>query len=152
MTTPDLSPEHRERLAALADLLDTVEPDRFDMDDWYIDGGDGGHDPHEATHLPHQCDTTGCALGWAVTLFPPLGDEDFYAFGQRVFGLIGVPGQSESAFRWLFDYRWESVDNTPRGAAARIRYMLEHGLPEDWREQMSGEAPLCYSTNEVRHG
>lgn len=144
MTTPNLSPEHRERLAALADLLETVEPERFDMEDFYIAGDVVGHLPTEAVQLPHECNTTGCALGWAVTLFRPLGYEDWYAYAERIFGVIGVPGQSEPTYRWLFHYRWEQRDNTPRGAAARIRYLLDHGLPEDWREQMSGESPLCY--------
>ena len=45
---------------------------------------------------------------------------------------------------WCFSSRWADIDNTPTGAALRIEWLLNHGLPKDWRKQMVGEAPLCY--------
>ena len=44
---------------------------------------------------------------------------------------------------WGFDMK-QFVDNTPQGLAKRSRYLIEHGLPEDWEGQMRGRVPLCY--------
>lgn len=139
----DLSPEHRDRLAALADLLETVPDDRFDMSWFHSRLGNGS--PEGVAELRDECGTAGCALGWATTLFPSLGGEGWWDYVNRVFGLP----VSEEAWSWMFSDWWRDWDNTPRGAAARIRHLLEHGLTEDWREQMSGEAPLCYDTQAV---
>lgn len=40
--------------------------------------------------------------------------------------------------------QWYKVDNTPEGAAKRIEYLIEYGLPHDWRLMMEGAIPLCY--------
>lgn len=144
MTTPNLSPEHRSRLAALADLLDTVPEERFDMHSYYwTEQRDFGWDPHHTVNIRNECGTIGCALGWAPSLFAPLDAEGWGEYGERVFG---APDTS-AAWSWVFSPDWglDDIDNTPRGAAARIRHLLENGLPEDWREQMSGEAKLCYA-------
>jgi|DEB0MinimDraft_6_1074348.scaffolds.fasta_scaffold02747_11 hypothetical protein len=45
---------------------------------------------------------------------------------------------------WCFSPRWELADNSPQGAGRRIFWLLEHGLPDDWHEQMFAEAELCY--------
>lgn len=101
MTTPNLTPEHRSRLTALADLLELL-PDRpLIGSDWLDLMRPLGFDPWEDAH-------------W-------------------------------DTWEWTFGAGWHAPQRTPRGAAARIRYLLEHGLPEDWREQMSGERPLCYA-------
>lgn len=56
------------------------------------------------------------------------------------FALVRSAQLDQSCWDWMFGAAWG-----PRGAAARIRHLLDHGLPEDWREQMSGERPLCYA-------
>jgi hypothetical protein len=35
--------------------------------------------------------------------------------------------ESSIEFEWMFGARWSPIDNTPHGAAARIRYVLDHG-------------------------
>ena len=45
---------------------------------------------------------------------------------------------------WCFSWDWEVVDNTHRGAGLRIKWLLENGLPENWRLQMKGIDRLCY--------
>jgi hypothetical protein len=45
---------------------------------------------------------------------------------------------------YLFGSDWVHEDNTPTGAAKRIRYFVANGLPENWKDQMSGKAPLSY--------
>lgn len=102
MTTPNLSPKHRDRLAALADVLDTVPAETFFTRHWF---------------------NIHTLIGVAIAT-----DEDLHRW------------------YWLFSDGWRETDNTPSGAAARIRHLLSHGLPEDWREQMSGDAKLCYET------
>lgn len=37
-------------------------------------------------------------------------------------------------WNWLFGSEWEDVDNTPKGAAKRIRIFLESGVPEAFLE------------------
>jgi len=36
------------------------------------------------------------------------------------------------------------MDNTALGGAKRIRYLLEHGCPDNWYEVMTGVDPLPY--------
>ena len=79
------------------------------------------------------CKTTACALGAAIDI-PGLepGPDDHLeevfswdTYCERIFGV-----QRPSAiWSWVFDYRWEKFDNTPRGAAARIIYLLQKGVP-----------------------
>ena len=93
----------------------------------------------------NECGTVGCALGHAPLFgfkyipmyeihpgtlterFNPKG-ERWEDFGKRVFGV-------STMFRnwdWLFAGGWTIIDNTRRGAAQRIIYMLQYGVPEDW--------------------
>jgi hypothetical protein len=53
---------HTERLLKLADFLETVPPDKFDMNGW------GRED---------DCGFAGCAIGWAGKLFDGKGLETF---------------------------------------------------------------------------
>lgn len=46
---------------------------------------------------------------------------------------------------WLFDVQWERVDDTPTGAAARIEWFLNHGLPENADAMRCGQESLCYN-------
>lgn len=39
---------------------------------------------------------------------------------------------------------WSETDNTPEGGAARIRWLLEYGVPRNAKAQRNGRAPLCY--------
>jgi hypothetical protein len=51
---------NEDRLLRLADYLDTVPPDRFDMDYW------------GSEQSPASCSFSGCAGGWATNIFPEL--------------------------------------------------------------------------------
>jgi hypothetical protein len=55
-----------ERLKKLADFLDNVPPEKFDMACW-----SNGEKPKP---LDHPCKTVACAVGWATALFH---DEGF---------------------------------------------------------------------------
>lgn len=89
------------------------------------------------------CGTVACAIGHGPAAGILFEDEDF---GKTYFPGVGtldnapdwskyslrfVDRQGEDmAFNWMFAGRWHTYDNTHRGAAARIRYYLDHGVPE----------------------
>lgn len=138
-TQPDLTDEQRSNLTKLAAYLRTLPaeyPD-FEMDLFTQDGqGYGRHIAHKPA-----CGTAACAAGhgpWAG--IDPLPGETWVAYSHRAFAERG------SGFSWCFDERWSRIDNSAHGAAARIEWMLEHGIPEDADEQRWGDAPLCYRT------
>jgi hypothetical protein len=96
----------------------------------------------EARRCPrHYCGTVMCALGEAVLLFP--NETKLLEFSHVARELFDIPAWSDS-WDWLFHSNWEAVDNTREGVASRIRWYLEHGLPENWRQYIKGEALLCY--------
>ena len=84
-----------------------------------------------------NCGTVGCALGWApATGIKALAalEEDYYKYGHsprtlsfsmycdRVFEL-----KTCSAYwDWCFADEWVDGDNTPKGSAIRIMYLLNH--------------------------
>lgn len=77
----------------------------------------------------NQCNTAGCALGWAPFVVPPkahhfIGEGTLYdpvvlhyeSYASDQFGL----NRWSIAFSFLFNSLWEEVDNTRQGAAFRI--------------------------------
>jgi len=94
-----------------------------------------------------DCGTVGCALGWApvsgissldtspkdftktsVTFPYHKGTTslDFDKYCTRVFGISHDCGEQSVYWAWCFDEDWGHLDNTPRGAAIRILYLLSH--------------------------
>lgn len=64
---------NKDRLLKLADFLDTVPDDRFDMHTW----ASGGFEPE-------ACGTVACAAGWACTIFKDEGLHlRFYKNGPK---------------------------------------------------------------------
>jgi hypothetical protein len=120
----------------MADHIETVNPKLFGMR-LFREGDD----------TPHECNSVGCIIGHCVVLDEwknvPLyidGDINFVAWAEQFTGV----SRFRSLWNWFFSGAWTITDNTPAGAAARIRYTVKHGLPENWEEQMRGRAPLCY--------
>ena len=126
---------NKENLKKMADYIETISPERFDM----LEFRTGGKKNHE-------CDSVGCVLGHCTVLdknplpMNYIGDINFSEWSLDFTGLY--PNSDE--WDYLFAPFWKAVDNTPIGAAKRIRYVLENGAPEDWHEQMIGKAPLSY--------
>lgn len=88
-----------------------------------------------------ECGSLGCAIGHGpYTGLYKLLAESWEGYAGRVFNIYS----SSPEWEWCFSYYWMYVDNTPEGAAKRILYLLEHGLPKNWRDQMNGDAKLCY--------
>lgn len=118
-----------KRLLKLADFLETrVSPTMFNM----------GQFRDEDFESVHRCGAVGCAMGWAPFLegrvFSPLPEEvktdllgssdlSWSKYGVRVFG---VDTYEDPLWEFLFSGEWEGFDDTPVGAAQRIRYVVFH--------------------------
>ena len=108
--------------------LDPLENVRFNaVDNAIIEYTKTGHKP---------CGTAACAVGHA----PHFGIGDITAFADNDDGaLINwysysnqyliEPNNGTGAWNWCFSPDWAALDNTPQGAAKRIRYLLEQGVP-----------------------
>lgn len=136
---------NNRNLLALAKYLDELAlPDHFDMN-FYVDRKDDGgfgDMPAEVTKQEiNTCGTVACAVGHLPVLFAPEQDENWDKYVERV---LDVRGYNDPVWDWMFSPPWAGTDNTPKGAAARIRYYVEHGLPSDWEDQRDGDAMLCY--------
>ena len=89
------------------------------------------------------CGSVGCVIGHMTYAgFEKFENEKWLKYSERIFG-INSPSKEWS---WCFCGYWSSTDNTPEGAAGRIEWMLEHGVPDNWIDQMHGIAPLCYNS------
>ena len=123
-----MKPIHRERLRKLAEyLLTQVPEEKFDMA-CYRRGDD----------MDHVCGTAGCALGWSPAImlestfrrYKSRSSSFFQLFSRIIskeyFGID--PGKN--IWSYIFSEEWAFVDNTPQGAAARILYFLDHGVPD----------------------
>jgi len=90
-----------------------------------------------------DCGAVGCAVGHGPYAgIEKLPGEDWSFYSDRVFGLDDI--EFEAEWEWCFCSRWSERDDTPQGAAKRILWLLDKGLPEDHDEQKCGEADLCY--------
>lgn len=109
-----LSKTQKENLVKLADFLDAHYNElKFNMFSY------GNYYPSD-----NICGTVACAAGHG----PMAGirareSEVWYDYIHRVF--IGDENSS-SIYTFLFSQKWVVYDNTPNGAAARIRYFLDH--------------------------
>lgn len=122
---------HTENLTKLADYLAQLpaDYDRFGMSVFYADQGPeidslaGLDDP-----TAHPCGTVACAAGHGPAAGVPVPEGTLYWSDYTDEQLID--GEAEpDAWAWCFSISWARCDNTPHGAAARIRYLLEHGAP-----------------------
>lgn len=92
-----------------------------------------------------DCGTVGCAAGHGPYAgIPKLLDETWDKYTLRVFGISSALYLDNYLWRFIFSGSWSSIDNTPQGAAKRIYYVLEHGVPECIQAMLNGDIPLCY--------
>ena len=132
----------RDNLQRMADHLKiNVKQENFDM--YKYRGDDDFSSP--------VCGSVGCTVGNCTVLdvenviknfTDSDGEIEFGAWSEDFTGLLGVEYEAEWA--WCFDSTWKTTDNTPIGAALRIELLLNHGLPENWKNQMCGREKLCY--------
>ena len=135
---------NRENLQKLADYLRGPEiAMRFDMGSYCRNSAEKQdiHDGDPLNPAEHSCGTVGCALGHGpASGVDPDKSETWDRYSDRAFGL--EPWGRD--WEWCFGPIWAETDNTPKGAAARIQYLLDYGLPRNWMDQMRGDEPLCY--------
>ena len=132
----------RDNLQLMADHLKiNVKQDNFDMGEYR--GDDDFSDP--------VCGSVGCTVGTCTVLdvenvIENFTDSDreinFGGWSEDFTGLLG--GEDKEEWAWCFHSKWKTADNTPTGAALRIEWLLNHGLPENWDCQMRGREDLCY--------
>lgn len=136
---------NKENLFLMADYIEKVPQVEFDMVCYRTE--DTVSKDGEVV-----CNSVACVIGHCINLVPreslPLerdGDINYSLWSMDFTGL-GRAGYAE-AWTWCFGTHWGADgggDNTPIGAAKRIRYLIEKGLPTNWLEQMNGKAPLSY--------
>ena len=124
---------NRENLALMPAYIRIIRQEMFDMKSFR-------HGQYET----HECDSVGCVIGHCTILdLNPLpmsafGNIDFVTWSRGFTGLL------DDGWEWCFSGGWSETDNTPEGAALRIEWLLEKGVPEDWERQMEGVTLLCY--------
>jgi hypothetical protein len=125
-----LTPQQRDNLAILADVLASPERRR-------ALAPDVGFDMADYRHEHDSCGTVACAAGWG----PIAGIAKRHKFGgwlpycAEAFGAgVADLGGNYELHRYLFGGDWCYVDQSPEGAANRIRTVLADGIPLDWDE------------------
>ena len=80
-----------------------------------------------------HCGTVACAAGHGpMAGIEAKPHESWTAYTDRVFGTKINGHFSEKdmySWHWMFGAVWTKIDNTPKGAAARIRRYLDRGVP-----------------------
>jgi hypothetical protein len=123
-----------ENLQKLATYLRSLPADyqEFDMEVYASD--------NSFAH-PLSCGTAGCAIGHGPNAGIAAQDqEEWEDYSRRVFAITADADEWD----WCFGWYWAHTDNTPLGAAQRIEWLLQNGLPENANDQKLGDAPLCY--------
>jgi hypothetical protein len=127
--------KHRENLLKLADYLDKLPDDyeQFDMREYMMVPDVKYRNGYEALCIDERskpvCGTVACAVGHGPAAgIRVYGDESWSSYADRVFGYL-----SDDGFDYMFASGWSVDDNTPKGAAARIRtYVMLGHPPDDW--------------------
>lgn len=132
------SEEQRANLTRLADFLESGEIEyTFDMSVYYSHRTQV-EETWRWTFKRHaevyDCNTVACAVGSGPAIGLQVLESEKATFkvnwrlySNRVFG-TGAD-TNVRAHDFMFSGNWFSVDNSPEGAAKRIRYALEHGVP-----------------------
>lgn len=126
---------NKRNLTKLANYLDTL-PDgykHFDMNKFYADRFDGFFTSE--TNL-NECGAVACAVGHGLVAgITPLphhwaksGRINWASYSDDLFL------RQSDAWDFMFASGWAVYDNSPRGAAARIRYVLSGGEIPDPRD------------------
>lgn len=168
---------NRTTLHLLAVYLWNLPDDYEHFDMMYFYQGQNQYDPPPSTVADktiNHCGTAACAVGHgpslgrikdkAFAIFKPIegmfektytdftGEtykaqeyEGWTDYCERVFGIEG----GDEEFEWCFGGSWSDIDNTPKGAAKRIAYMLKHGIPGDFDGDPSESDVEIYKNTRV---
>lgn len=157
-----LSEQHRANLKRLADYLIALPEDYEHFNMGLYNHKREKDYPLRMTTFEEatiqtvpECGTIACAIGHCHDAgLPVLPFEasnnavDWVKTTQQNFGIDIAVAELEKVWDWCFSSNWSYKDDTHQGAAKRIYWFLENGVPVDHLEQMDEEDyPLCY-----RHG
>lgn len=126
---------NKENLQRMADFIKTIPQASFSMEVFRF-----------GKNNTPKCSSIGCVVGHCTVLdkenltFDENGDIEFLAWSEKFTGL----SRSSNEWDWCFSGGWTDNDDTPIGAAKRIEWLINKGLPEDWKEQYHSEKELCY--------
>lgn len=146
---PELSVEQQRNFVQLARhlVLATREPgwrpDRFFPGRPALDLETGDElSPQEVAARAGLVQTD--LLGYApLAGLAPLADETWQQYQLRVLG-AAMDSPLEG---WLFSQVWWRTDPTALGAAMRLAYVLDYGVPGDWQYIIHGMAESDYLDN-----
>ncbi len=135
MTLAKILPHHRRNLEKLATHLESLPADyeRFGMRDFLFKSGEiSWRASIDLQGVPRGgkpvCGTVACAIGHGIAAGIKRDGVKCWA----VYTTKNFVEFDTHEFEWLFGSGWWSYDDTPQGAAARIRYYLENGgIPVD---------------------
>jgi hypothetical protein len=127
--------KHKDNLLKLAAYLETLPDDyeQFDMHEYMMVRNVNHRGHHEILSIDERskpvCGTVACAVGHGPAAgIRVYGDECWGSYADRVFGFLPDDG-----FDYMFASGWSVDDNTPKGAAARIRTYVTLGhAPSGW--------------------
>lgn len=147
---PALSREQQENFVALAKhlVLLVVEGERyeraeFDISETALDLTTGDQllpDQVGAHDGPLACGVLGHAVRAGLKALPGETWRDYQA---RVLG-----AEFDSPLEdWLTSVWWRKTDGTADGAAMRLMYVLDYGVPGDFEAIRDGQAESDYLTN-----
>jgi len=94
-----------------------------------------------------ECGSVGCAVGHA----PYYGITKMYGEGWDGYSyrtLIPIFNADtgvlidDRAWRWCFAGEWTNLDDSKKGAAQRIMYFLQYGLPDKWDDVSERDVKL----------
>ena len=118
----------RANLTVLAGFLErAVPPPEFSMYNYISIRGNSDRLrlPANCTPEVYVCGTVACAAGHGpLAGIEALPHETWSEYTQRAFS-----GPDPNVFFYLFAADWTDIDDTPKGAAARIRRYLSEGMP-----------------------
>ena len=138
-----LTKQQKDNLAKLSKYLSKLPKkyNRFNMSTYMTKQtpNDNVYLPINAKEQITKCGTIACALGHGPSAGIKPKDEMSWQEYSALFTKENSPEEE-----WCFSPWWRYVDNTPHGAAERINYLLNKGLPKDWKDQMYKKVPLSY--------
>lgn len=119
--------QHVINLIKLSDYLFSLPDDyaHFDMQHFYCLYPGTKMQTLIEDFAGYECNTVACAIGHGPAAGIPIHEDDdlWPRYARRVFGYDDFSGD------FMFGIGYVSLDNTPKGAAMRIRYVVEYGLP-----------------------
>lgn len=117
---------NKENLLKLADFLEKLpETEHFGMEYYTLEPS------ISPSSIVHSCGTASCAVGWSpIALGLSYKDTQGLGWSRLSRKYLINRCSHEHEWGWCFSSWWYEIDNTAKGAAARIKALLDKGLPE----------------------